>query len=636
MATSTDLLLLLLLVQSWMGAGATPEAVLCAAAACYSAHWGKLSATEAQERCSQDGGNLATVKNEEEARHVQKALAQLLSTKMFQEAKMGRFWIGLQRDKGKCHSSLPLRGFVWVDGEEDTAYSNWYKEGKGSCISARCVSLVLDLSLTPHPSHLPKWSDSPCGNPGSPGSNIEGFLCKFNFKGMCKPLALGGPGQVTYRTPFQATTSSLEAVPFASAADVVCGNGTESKSHYFICKEKMPGVFDWGSSGPLCVTSKFGCNFNNGGCHQDCFEGGDGSFHCGCRPGFQLLDDLVTCVSRNPCSSNPCGGQATCVPLPQWGNYTCHCPRGYRLDSNKLECVDVDECKDSPCDQECVNTPGGFFCECWVGYQSSGPEDESCRDVDECAASQSPCAQGCINTDGSFYCSCEKGYILSGEDSTQCEDVDECLDPRGSPCNNSNCVNTKGSFYCGCMPGWKLAPNENICVMDPMSSGDRERSTLPPVTVSSPTRGSEGMYEGAPTTRRSFLGSEDTTVSMSLDTSAFSGTPGIWMEKETGTHLPTAISKHKPTDEDSVSTLSDDGTDDGQKLLLFYILGTVVAISLLLALALGLLIYRKRRTKKEEIKKKPQNAADGYSWAPDRTESRALENQYSPIPGTDC
>lgn len=84
-----------------------------------------------------------------------------------------------------------------------------------------------------------------------------------------------------------------------------------------------------------------------------------------------------------------------------------------------------------------------------------------------------------------------------------------------------------------------------------------------------------------------------------------------------------------------MATQNDDGTD-GQKLLLFYILGTVVGILLLLALALGLLVYRKRRAKREEKKEKPQNAADSYSWVPERAESRAMENQYSPTPGTDC
>ncbi|XP_055458565.1 complement component C1q receptor [Psammomys obesus] len=646
MATSAGLLLLLLLGQTWAGAAADSEAVVCEGTACYTAHWGKLSAAEAQHRCNENGGNLATVKSEEEARHVQQALAQLLKTKAPLEAKMGKFWIGLQREKGKCtFHDLPMKGFSWVGGGEDTTYTNWYKEGKSSCIFKRCVSLILDLSLTPHPSHLPRWHESPCGSPDAPGNSIEGFLCKFNFKGMCSPVPLGGPGQVTYTTPFQAITSSLKAVPFASAANVACGEEAGSKSYYFLCKEKTPGIFHWGSSGPLCVSPKLGCGFNNGGCQQDCFEGGDGSFRCGCRPGFRLLDDLVTCASRNPCSSNPCTGGGTCHSVPLSENYTCHCPRGYQLDSSQVHCVDIDECQDSPCAQECINTPGGFQCECWVGYQSSGPKEEGCKDVDECAAAQAPCAQDCVNTDGSFYCSCKKGYAVSGEDSTQCEDIDECLDSRGSPCD-TQCFNSEGSFSCGCLQGWELAPNGVSCTRGTVTSeppttppqnegkGDRKGSTVSLTEVFSSPKGFEEVSKGAHTTVGPSLQLDTSSASVPLEISVPSGASGVRMEL--GTHLPMTSGHSKPTHEDSVAAHSE-GDTDGQKLLLFYILGTVMAISILLALVLGLLIYRKRRAKKEEIKeKKPQNAADSYSWVPERAESRAQDNQYSPTPGTDC
>lgn len=651
MATSVGLLLLLLLLLRQLGAGtgADTEAVVCAGTACYTAHWGKLSAAEAQNLCLQNGGNLATVKSEEEAQHVQQVLAQLLRREAALTARMGKFWIGLQREKGKClDPSLPLKGFSWVGGGEDTPYSNWHKELRNSCISKRCVSLLLDLSQPLLPGRLPKWSEGPCGSPGSPGSNIEGFVCKFSFKGMCRPLALGGPGQVTYTTPFQTTSSSLEAVPFASAANVACGEGDkdDSQSHYFLCKEKAPDVFDWGSSGPLCVSPKYGCNFNNGGCHQDCFEGGDGSFLCGCRPGFRLLDDLVTCASRNPCSSSPCRGGAICIPGPHGKNYTCRCPQGYQLDSSQLDCVDVDECQDSPCAQECVNTPGSFRCECWVGYEPGGPGEGACQDVDECALGRSPCAQGCTNTEGSFHCSCEEGYVLAGEDGTQCQDVDECVGPGGPLCD-SLCFNTQGSFRCGCLPGWVLAPNGVSCAMGPVSlgppsgppdeeyKGEREGSTVPPAATASPTRGPEGTPKSTPTTRRPLLSSDAPITSVPLEVLAPSGSPGLWREPSIH-HTTAASGAQEPAGGDSsVATQNDDGTD-GQKLLLFYILGTVVGILLLLALALGLLVYRKRRAKREEKKEKPQNAADSYSWVPERAESRAMENQYSPTPGTDC
>ncbi|XP_062970988.1 complement component C1q receptor isoform X2 [Cynocephalus volans] len=649
MSTSMGLLLLLLLSQPWAGTGADLEAVVCAGTACYTAHWGKLSAAEAQHHCSTNGGNLATVKSEEEARHVQRTLAQLLSPEALPAARMGKFWIGLQREKGKClDPSLPLKNFSWVGGGEDSSYANWHKQVRSSCISKRCVSLLLDLSLPLLPSHLPKWSEGPCGSPSSPRSNIEGFVCKFSFKGMCRPLALGGPGQVTYTTPFQATSSSLEAVPFASVANVACGDGDgdESKSQYLLCKEKSPDVFDWGSSGPLCVSPKYGCNFNNGGCQQDCFDGGVGTFRCGCRPGFQLLDDLVTCVSRNPCSSSPCGGEATCIPGPDGESYTCRCPKGYQLDSSQLDCVDVDECQDSPCSQECINTPGGFHCKCWVGYEPGSPGDGVCQDVDECAPGHSPCAQGCNNTDGSFHCSCKEGYVLAGEDSTQCQDVDECAGLVHGLCD-SLCFNTPGSFHCGCLPGWELAPNGVSCTMSAMSpepqagppqeedEGGNKESTMPPAATSSPTRVPEGTSEAALTAKRTSLPSYTPIASAPPEMLGSTGPPGVWTEPST--QHPTTVTSHgESAGRGSVATQSDDGTDE-QKLLLFYILGTVVAILLLLALALGLLVFRKQRAKRVEMKeKKPQSATDSYSWVPEPGDSRAADNQYSPTPGTDC
>ncbi|XP_037349737.1 complement component C1q receptor [Talpa occidentalis] len=646
MATSADLLLLLLLGQSWVGASADREAVVCADTACYTAHWGKLSAAEAQLRCSDNGGNLATVKSEEEAQHTQRALAQLLKLlKAPLGSRISKFWIGLQRDKGKClDPNLPLKGFSWVSGGEDTLYTNWHKEVKTSCISKRCVSLLLDPSLPPQAGRLPKWSESPCGSPGAPGSNIEGFVCKFIFKGMCRPLALGGPGQVNYTTPFHATTSSLEAVPFATMANVVCRDEGKSGQHYLVCLEKEPHVFDWGSSGPLCVSSKYGCNFNNGGCQQDCFEGGDGSFRCGCRPGFRLLDDLVSCASRNPCSSNPCRGIATCVAGPQGKDYTCRCPPGYQLDSSQQDCIDVDECQGSPCPQECVNTPGGFHCECWVGYEPSG--EETCQDVDECARDSSPCAQNCTNTEGSFVCSCQEGYILTGEDSTQCLDVNECEGQQGRLCQGL-CLNTQGSFYCSCRPGWELAPDKVSCIVSSVTTGsstgppqdedtgDGERKSAPLTTMSSPTMSPEDTPKVVPTMRRSSLPHNTPIMPSPPEMLAPTRPPDIQMELSTYDRTVIAGHEESTGGGDFVAKQSD-GTD-GQKLLLFYILGTVVAILLLLALALGLLIYRKRRARREEMKeKKPQSAADSYSWVPERAEGRAKENQYSPTPGTDC
>ncbi|KAM9590361.1 complement component C1q receptor [Trichechus inunguis] len=651
MATSTgmSLLLLPLLLLGWAGTGAVAEAVVCAGTACYTAHWGKLSADQAQVNCSTNGGNLATVRSTEEAQRVQQALAQLLRPEAPLTTRTGKFWIGLQRDKGKClDSNLLLKGFSWIGGGGDTPYTNWQKEPKNTCISKRCVSLLLDLSLSPPTGRLSKWAEGPCGSPNSPGSNIEGFVCKFSFEGMCRPLALGGPGQVTYTTPFQATSSSLEAVPFASMANVACGDEGKEGSHYFLCKKKGADVFDWGTSGPLCVSSKLSCSFNNGGCQQYCFDGGEGSFRCGCQPGFRLMDDLVTCTSRNPCSSNPCRGVATCKPDSLGKSYRCHCPPGYQLDPSELDCRDVDECQASPCAQECINTPGSFRCTCWVGYE---PDEGTCRDLDECAPGRNPCAQACTNTDGSFHCSCEEGYKVAGEDGTQCQDVDECTGQGAGPCRDL-CFNVPGSFRCGCLPGWELAPNGVSCILGhtspgpptegpapptdrPAPQGEGQGSIAPSAITSSPPRGPEATSEEAPTMGRPSLPSNILITHAPPKLLASSGPPSNKVEPSTS--RPTAAAGHaESADGDSMAKQNEDSTN-GQKLLLFYILGTVVAILLLLALALGLLVYRKRKAKRAEKREKnTPSAADSYSWVPERAESRAKENEYSPTPGTDC
>lgn len=652
MATSAALLQALLLLgllgPAAAAAGARRAAVVCAGSACYTAHAGKLSAAEAQLHCSRNGGNLATVRTEAEAWHVQRALAQLLQSEAGLEARNRKFWIGLQREKGKClDPRLPLKGFSWVGGGEDTLFTNWHKEVRNSCTSRRCVSLQLPLSPQPQAGSLPKWSEGPCGSPSIPVSNIEGFVCKFSFKGMCQPLALGGPGRINYTTPFQATSSSLEVVPFASVATVACGDGDHGQEQHFLCREKAPGVFDWGSSGPLCVRPGLVCSFNNGGCQQDCFEGGEGSFRCGCRPGFRLRDDLVTCESRNPCSSGPCTGVATCVQGSHQEDFECQCPPGYQLDASQRGCVDVDECQTSRCPQECVNVPGGFRCECWVGYEPDGRGDGACRDVDECAPGRSPCAQECTNTAGSFHCSCAEGYVPAGEDGAQCQDLDECADPGRGLCDGL-CLNTEGSFRCGCLPGWELGADGVSCAPGPTpapvassgppqgeDAGDGAAQGVASAPSASPTRAPEGASAEAMATKGPSLAPTYPITLAALDVQAPSGPPGVRMEPSTR-HPRATAGRGENSDEDFTAKHSDEGTD-GQKLLLFYILGTVVAILLLLALALGLLVYRRRRAKKhEEKEKKPQNTADSYSWAPERAEGRASENQYSPTPGTDC
>lgn len=79
-------------------------------------------------------------------------------------------------------------------------------------------------------------------------------------------------------------------------------------------------------------------------------------------------------------------------------------------------------------------------------------------DTNECAADANLCEDGdCINTDGGFKCECPPGYVLS-PDGKKCVDVREelcfntfrrgtCLDPRMTPLTRTQCCCTMGAAW---------------------------------------------------------------------------------------------------------------------------------------------------------------------------------------------
>ena len=110
---------------------------------------------------------------------------------------------------------------------------------------------------------------------------------------------------------------------------------------------------------------------------------------------LSFAKDIDECVS----TPDPCGPRKTCVNKN--GSYACHCRPGYMLLKNNncegmsvvrtclhcdiystfiFSCVDIDECNnyysmhDCKRMQTCVNTHGGYQCQCSMGYEigSSG------------------------------------------------------------------------------------------------------------------------------------------------------------------------------------------------------------------------------------------------------------------------
>lgn len=559
---------------------------LCSGTTCYTLNLGRFSWIEAQQKCKDNGGNLMTLKSQEEALLVPQLLTKMPKGEAGTVMEV-RLWIGLHRKKGKCYEKhRPLKGFRWVTGGEDTQYSKWGQEPRETCVSNMCVT----LQGTPLSSRELSWVDSHCGNATA---GLSGFLCKFSFQGMCRPLILAGPGVVSYSTPFGVATDFLVTVPFGSAAEVTCEpQGEEIPNTFLVCKpQPNSNISEWSSPGPFCASPTYGCSYNNGGCEHECLDQGKGLFQCACHSGYQLRGDHLSCVPVDYCSSNPCQGQ--CKPYP--GGFQCLCASGYILADDERSCIDVNECgaPQSPCEQVCVNTKGSFICRCNLGYMPAESDPQACQDIDECARN-SPCDQICVNTHGSFHCSCHLGYQLEGINSSSCLDTDECQE---EPCEHT-CINQVGSYRCSCMAGWILAPNGISCLLDPTSS-----------TSSPPTQGGEWI---------------PTDIHPASELPALLTEPSLQAELERvfasqdSTLQPAVVStvlENKPRIRDQRI----DKKSHDSKNFLYHILGGV-GILFLVAFALGWVIYR--RIKAKEVKKNSKNVTDNYSWVPGQGETR--------------
>ncbi|XP_072785662.1 von Willebrand factor C and EGF domain-containing protein isoform X7 [Taeniopygia guttata] len=102
-----------------------------------------------------------------------------------------------------------------------------------------------------------------------------------------------------------------------------------------------------------------------------------------------------SCIAPNLCMC-PDGEQGITCPEPPGtcGEYGCDlscnhggcqevarvCPVGFSMaeTANGVRCTDIDECQSAACEGTCVNTEGGFACECGAGRELSA-DRRSCR-----------------------------------------------------------------------------------------------------------------------------------------------------------------------------------------------------------------------------------------------------------------
>ncbi|XP_039222197.1 endosialin [Crotalus tigris] len=422
-------LLLLQLFQLPLPVRPDPEAS-CDPDGCYALYSQPRSFLDAWRACRELGGNLATLKRAEEAAQVSQLLA---GSRRPGPPRL--FWIGLQRQPRQCFPQRPLRGFSWVTGEQETAYSNWARAGPAvgtpgaGCAAPRCVALD-DRDF--------QWLEGSCAGP------VDGYLCRFAFRGMCAGLEEGEAVALRYAAPFGPLAAAAVGappprfVPFGTVASVGCPGGA---SLSLLCLQKEDGRAGWSKSGPLCrepsgaasasssaaasASASSWCEGDNGGCQQLCLDEGSG-YACECHAGFALLPDGRSCAARDPCRHRPC--QFDCVAEEaeeeeeSGDGYRCRCPAGYELASDGHRCEDLDECLEAPCEHQCENTEGSYLCRCHLGFSPAEDEPGQCVDTDEC---QIPgvCQQMCVNYVGGFECYCTEGFDLEA-DGISCSPLD--------------------------------------------------------------------------------------------------------------------------------------------------------------------------------------------------------------------
>ncbi|CAM9548592.1 unnamed protein product [Lampetra planeri] len=192
------------------------------------------------------------------------------------------------------------------------------------------------------------------------------------------------------------------------------------------------------------------------GCMNECLNGGSciSNNTCACMPGYTG----GACENGEPSDGINGNCSHTCVNTE--GGWSCQCPEGFVLNKDGLTCTDVNECSPNPCQRTCTNTEGSFQCTCDPGYKLA-PDGLACIDVDECGVSNGNCSDVCINTYGSYKCSCKPGFQLASN-GLRCQDVNECAVNNGN-CEQ-NCRNVDGGFECSCNPGYLLMNNRLTCM----------------------------------------------------------------------------------------------------------------------------------------------------------------------------
>ncbi|RXN30582.1 low-density lipo receptor-related 2-like protein [Labeo rohita] len=94
-------------------------------------------------------------------------------------------------------------------------------------------------------------------------------------------------------------------------------------------------------------------------------------------------DEGVGCLKNNCSSPSSPSCQHYCINTPHGAR--CGCKIGFRLQSDGLTCNDIDECKEiqpDACSHKCLNTLGSYLCQCHPEFILE-PDGRSCKTAEE-------------------------------------------------------------------------------------------------------------------------------------------------------------------------------------------------------------------------------------------------------------